>query len=143
MYSIFPALMLMLAIDPADTSDVEQIGSLLRLQAASWNKGDIAGYMAGYWNSDSLIFTSGGKINRGWDETYRKYAARYDTREKMGTLTFSDIEVHRLSGASAWVLGRWELARASDRPNGVFTLVVRKFDGGWRIVHDHTSARDE
>jgi ketosteroid isomerase-like protein len=45
-----------------------------------------------------------------------------------------------LSPESAWVLGHWALQREKERPGGVFTLVLRKFAEGWKIVHDHTSA---
>jgi ketosteroid isomerase-like protein len=47
----------------------------------------------------------------------------------------------RLSSESAWVFGHWELVRAQDHPGGVFTLILRKFPDGWKIVHDHTSSR--
>jgi len=116
------------------------VDSMLTAQAQSWNRGDIAGYMEGYWKSDSLLFTSGGRIRRGWRETFEKYTATYDTREKMGKLTFSDLEYHLPAPGAAWVFGRWELERPGDRPGGVFTLVLKKFPEGWRIVHDHTSS---
>ena len=117
-----------------------EIDSVLTAQVEAWNRGDIAGYMEGYWKSDSLLFTSGGTLRRGWKETYEKYAARYDTREKMGTLKFSGLEYHPLVPGAAWVFGRWELERSGDRPGGVFTVVLKKFPAGWRIVHDHTSS---
>ncbi len=117
--------------------------NVLEQQAEAWNRGDISGYMEGYWKSDSLVFTSGGTVNRGWKATYEKYAAKYDTPEKMGTLVFSDIEVTLVSENSAWVLGTWELLRASDRPHGIFTLVMKKFSDGWKIIHDHTSLKSE
>ena len=120
-----------------------EIDSVLAAQSAAWNRGDIAGYMEGYWKSDSLLFTSGGTARRGWKETFEKYAARYDTREKMGTLSFSGLEYHSLGPGAAWVFGRWELERSGDTPGGVFTLVLRKFPEGWRIVHDHTSSDPE
>jgi ketosteroid isomerase-like protein len=118
----------------------EEIGALLDAQAAAWNRGDVAGYMEGYWKSDSLLFTSGGNVRRGWKETYEKYAASYDTREKMGTLKFSNLEYYLPAPGAAWVFGRWELERTNDRPGGVFTLVLKKFPEGWKIVHDHTSS---
>lgn len=117
-----------------------EVETVLAEQAAAWNRGDLAGYMRGYWRSDSLLFTSGGNVRRGWQETFLKYSATYDTREKMGTLTFSDLEYHLPAPGAAWVFGRWELERAGDRPGGVFTLVLKKFPEGWRIVHDHTSS---
>jgi len=118
---------------------IDDIKGVLDAQVQAWNKGDIAGYMEGYWKSDSLVFTSGGTVNRGWRATFDKYAGTYNTRDKMGVLTFSDVEVSLLSPEGAWVLGKWELVRGSDRPHGVFTLVLRKFGDGWRITHDHTS----
>jgi ketosteroid isomerase-like protein len=96
--------------------------------------------MEGYWKSDSLIFTSGARVRRGWDSTLAAYAASYGNRAKMGTLSFSEREVHELTPESAWVLGRWRLDRAGDSPGGVFSLVLKKFSGRWKIVHDHTSS---
>jgi ketosteroid isomerase-like protein len=116
------------------------VESVLGAQAEAWNRGDIAGYMEGYWKSDSLLFTSGGNVRRGWTETFAKYSASYDTPEKMGKLSFSDLEVHHPSTGAAWVFGRWKLDRRGDSPGGVFSLVLKKFPEGWRIVHDHTSS---
>jgi ketosteroid isomerase-like protein len=57
----------------------------------------------------------------------------------MGTLKFSNLEFNILSKKAAWVFGSWELKRENDNPKGVFTLVMRKFEDGWKVVHDHTS----
>jgi len=116
------------------------VDSVLTAQAEAWNAGDIAGYMEGYWKSDSLLFTSGGNVRRGWRETFEKYSASYDTPEKMGKLRFSGLEYHHPVPGAAWVFGRWELERKGDRPGGVFTVILKKFPQGWRIVHDHTSS---
>jgi ketosteroid isomerase-like protein len=95
--------------------------------------------MEGYWQSDSMLFTSGGNIQQGWRAARDKYKAAYSTREAMGALAFSAVECHLLSGESAWVFGHWRLERANDTPHGVFTLILRRFPEGWKIVHDHTS----
>ena len=55
-------------------------------------------------------------------------------------LTFSDLEITSLSADAAVVLGRWQIHRSTDEPSGRFTLILRKFKEGWRIVHDHTSS---
>ena len=107
-------------------------------QAAAWNRGEIESFMHGYWNSDKLTFVSS-QVTRGWQPTLERYKKVYDTREKMGTLTFSDLEITVLSKDAATVLGSWSLARANDNPHGKFTLIFRKFKDGWKIVHDHTS----
>ena len=128
------------AQDTLQLSNEERIKTVLTTQAEAWNKGDIEGYMQGYVKSDSLLFTSGGKIQRGWNATFEKYKKSYDSKAKMGTLVFTQIEVHILSEESAWVFGHWELTRENDHPEGVFTLVFKKFPEGWKIVHDHTSS---
>jgi beta-aspartyl-peptidase (threonine type) len=114
------------------------IQAVLTQQADAWNKGDIAAFMEHYWKSDELTFSSGGQTTRGWQATKDNYLKRYPTREQMGQLTFSQLEITPLEPAAALVLGRWQLARESP-VGGNFTLVLRKLDGRWLIVHDHTS----
>lgn len=116
-----------------------EIRSVMDAQTAAWNAGDIDAFMRGYWNSPDLVFVSGDTVTKGWQPTIDRYKKRYDTRAKMGTLTFSDLEIEVLSKDAAKVLGSWSLARESDNPKGKFTLIFRRFKDGWRIVHDHTS----
>ncbi len=123
-----------------DSTAIEEIRLVLSRQAEAWNSGNIDGYMEGYWKSDSLLFTSGGNIQRGWQATLEKYKKSYGTKAKMGTLKFSQLEITLLSSESAWVFGHWELERQNDHPEGVFTLIFRKFPDGWKIIHDHTSS---
>lgn len=108
-------------------------------QALAWNKGDIDSFMKGYWNSPEMTFVSGTKVTKGWQPTLENYKRSYDSKEKMGTLTFSDLEITILGKESAVVLGKWSLQREKDKPNGLFTLTFRKFKEGWRIILDHTS----
>ncbi|MBI1340330.1 DUF4440 domain-containing protein [bacterium] len=123
----------------AGDADIE-VRRVLYGQVDAWNRGDIPGFMEGYWKSPNLRFSSGGEVATGWQETLERYRARYPDREAMGVLSFTEIEVTTLSPTAAVVQGRWALARSRDRPNGLFTLVFRKLDGEWVIVSDHTSA---
>jgi len=124
----------------AQNSRIESdIRAVMNDQVAAWNRGDIDGFMHGYWNSPKLTFVSGTNVTRGWQPTLDRYKKNYDSREKMGTLAFSDLEITVLSKDAAVVLGSWSLAREKDNPHGKFTLVFRKFKDGWRIVQDHTS----
>ena len=116
----------------------DDIIDVMNEQSADWNRGDIEGFMRGYWNSDKLVFVSS-RVTRGWQPTLENYKRSYPTKEAMGTLTFSELEVTVLSNNAAVVLGSWALQRASDNPKGKFTLIFRKFKEGWRIVHDHTT----
>jgi uncharacterized protein (TIGR02246 family) len=122
----------------ADDSSRE-IQAVLTQQAEAWNRGDIDAFMEHYWKSDELTFSSGGQTTRGWKSTKEIYQRRYPTREKMGQLKFSQLEITALDESAALVLGRWRLERDESPVGGNFSLVCRKIDGKWVIIHDHTS----
>jgi uncharacterized protein (TIGR02246 family) len=121
----------------------EQIDGAVRAvldeQVQAWNRGDIEGFMKGYAKSDETTFVSGDTVTRGWQTVLDRYKKNYDSREKMGTLAFTELEVKPLSDDSAVANGSWQLTRARDTPHGRFTLVFRRTTEGWRIIHDHTS----
>ncbi len=119
----------------------EAIKSVLIQQVEAWNAGDIDGFMQTYWKSEDLTFSSGGQTTRGWQATIDRYKSRYSSRELMGRLSFSNLEVTMLAEDAALVLGRWKLER--DEPiGGNFTLIFRKLDDAWVIIHDHSSAEE-
>lgn len=126
------------------SSDRAAVARVLEEQTDAWNRGDLDAFMDGYWRSDDLVFTSGGRVQRGWRTTLERYRSAYgESRATMGRLSFSDLEVHALQPDAAWVLGRWSLDRGGEIVGGVFTLVFRELGGEWRIVHDHTSVEAE
>jgi uncharacterized protein (TIGR02246 family) len=129
-----------LAQTNADTKTIQAIQAVLNAQRDAWNKGDIEGYMDGYDRTDNTVFVSGDSITHGWKTVLERYKKGYDTREKMGELTFSDLEIKLLNKTTAVVIGRWHLKRANDEPHGRFTLLFKKTKAGWRIIHDHTSS---
>ena len=115
------------------------VAALLDAQTAAWNRGDIDGFMAGYWKSEETTFAGSSGVSRGWEALRERYHRNYADRTTMGTLVFSDLEITELAPAAAMVLGHWQIERASGAVGGVFTLVLKKFPEGWRIIHDHTS----
>lgn len=124
---------------PAD--DVAgQVRAVLTEQAEAWNRGDIDGFMQKYWKSEKLAFVGSSGIIRGWQPVLERYKQSYPDRAAMGKLAFSELEITALGKDAALVLGRWQLERAADKPGGLFTLILRRFPEGWRIVHDHTSS---
>ena len=126
---------------PEQTStSVAEIQSVLTAQQDAWNRGDIDAFMNGYARSASTVFVSQDEVSRGWETVRDRYRVKYSDRTKMGTLSFSEIEVTMLSLDAAVVLGRWRLKRTNDEPRGRFTLIFKRLPEGWRIVHDHTSA---
>ena len=122
------------------SNSVAEIQSVLTAQQDAWNRGDIEAFMNGYARSTSTVFVSGDEVTRGWETVRDRYREKYSDQAKMGTLTFSDVEVTMLSPEAAAVLGRWKLKRANDEPHGRFTLIFKRFPEGWRIIHDQTSA---
>lgn len=115
------------------------VRALLEAQNAAWNRGDIEGFMTGYWKSENTTFAGAKGVSRGWQALLDRYRRDYPDRAAMGALTFSDLEITVLAPDAALVLGHWHLDRATGPVGGVFSLVVRKFPEGWRIIHDHTS----
>jgi uncharacterized GH25 family protein/ketosteroid isomerase-like protein len=128
-------------VQPANgDGEAAAIRRVLDGQAAAWNRGDIEAFVEGYWKSDRLTFSGSSGVTRGWKGLLERYRRSYPTRAAMGTLSFSDLEITQLAPDAALVLGRWRLDREKDAPGGSFSLVMRKFPEGWRVVHDHTSS---
>jgi ketosteroid isomerase-like protein len=128
------------AVRTFDAADDRAVRAVLAAQQDAWNAGDIEGFMAGYDRSDALVFTSGAKIRRGWQETHDKFVASYGAaKDTMGKLAFEILGVQPVGADGAVILGRWSL----DGPNagsGVFSVVLERQSGAWRVVHDHTSS---
>ena len=118
----------------------KDIRRVLDDQVKAWNRGDLKGFMVGYWKSPELTFSSGKEQTKGWQQTLERYRKHYQGKgREMGTLSFTDLTVTPLGPDSAYVRGRWQLVPSKDKLTGLFTLIFRRFPEGWRIVHDHTS----
>ena len=124
----------------APTKAQQAIQNVLDQQVAGWNRGDLDAYMQGYIHSDELTFFSGATVTHGWEPTLERYKKRYQGEGKeMGTLTFSEVVIDVVANDAAFVRGRWHLAMSKESREGLFTLLVRKTDQGWKVVHDHSS----
>jgi len=61
----------------------------------------------------------------------------------MGKLEFSNLRIELLGSEAGFVLGEWHLTMSDGKtPHGLFTLLLRKFPDGWKIVHDHTAVAE-
>lgn len=133
------ALALFSLLAAAPEADVRAV---LDKQVAAWNRGDIELFMTTYLDSPSLTFTGRDGVTRGYRPVLERYRKRYATREAMGTLVFSEIEVRLLNDNAALVLGRFQLTRTQaggGNAEGRFSLVLQHTPQGWKIIHDHTS----
>ena len=50
----------------------DDIVAVMNAQSAAWNRGDIEGFMQGYWSSQKLVFVSS-RVTRGWQPTLDRY----------------------------------------------------------------------
>jgi uncharacterized protein (TIGR02246 family) len=124
----------------SQTIEEDQIRAVLNKQVQSWNCGDLKGFMKGYWESDSLMFIGKKGITYGYEQTLANYRKSYPDMDQMGELQFDLIKIDLISPGAAVVIGKWSLKRekAGDL-SGYFTLLLKKINGQWLIVSDHSS----
>ena len=127
---------------PAIQNPQSEILSVLETQKDAWNKGNLEEFMKGYWRSAKLTFFSGGGKRAGYDGVLERYRKTYQSEGKeMGKLTFSQIEVEMIGKKAAFVRGRFDLVMSDGKKlGGLYTLIFRQFNDGWKIIHDHSSS---
>ncbi len=132
---------------PKMAADEVAIRATIAAQVTAWNNADIPAFMQSYEDSTETTFI-GLTLRKGFQPILEHYKAAYTTREQMGTLTFSDLEIRLLPGPCgktefATVTGKFHLARTAQgeakKDDGIFSLLWRKTSSGWKIILDHTS----
>jgi ketosteroid isomerase-like protein len=121
--------------------EAEAILAMLNKQAVDWNRGDLEAFATGYKNSPDILFM-GRTIRQGYEQMLAGYRKSFPTREAMGTLTFSNLEVQPLDEHFATVTGRFHLERTAaggGTAGGYYLLVVEKTPSGWKIIRDDTT----
>lgn len=135
----------MLAIfnDAQDSEEASRVAirTVIQDQQAAWNRQDLEGFMAGYWNSPDLTFFSGAREFNGWQAALDRYKKNYQSAgHEMGKLEFANLRIEMLGRDAAFVRGEFHLTMPDGKtPHGLFTLVFRKFPEGWKIVHDQSA----
>ncbi|MCE2843984.1 MAG: YybH family protein [Chitinophagaceae bacterium] len=123
----------------AQSNDEKIIRNILADQISFWNKGDIPGFMQGYWNSDSLVFVGKNGPTYGYNNTLRNYQKSYPNKDYMGILNFDILSVQPMEKDHFFVIGKFMLQRKVGDASGHFTLILRRINGVWKIVSDHSS----
>lgn len=141
MKSLFTLIFFMMlsSVRAQSVNDRKSILAVLENQRIAWNKGDLEAYMQGYWKNDSLLFVGKSGPTYGWQKTLDNYKRGYPDKTAMGFLTFGIEKVDLIAKDRAFVLGSWHLKREKDELKGYFTLLLRKIDGAWKVVIDHSS----
>jgi uncharacterized protein (TIGR02246 family) len=117
------------------------IKAMMQKSADDWNKGDIDAFASSYKNSPDIIFM-GDPVNKGYEAMVARYKKVYGTKEKMGILTFSDLEVQPLDARFATVTGKFHLERSAaggGNADGYYLLVCEKTPQGWKIIRDSST----
>ena len=129
--------------NPSKREEAETaIRAIFDAGCAAWNCGELEGYLASYWNSEKTIWVSSGKLTRGSQAIAEAYKTRFQTPQQMGKLTVADMEVDVLTDQDASVLGHWLLAIDNKTQKGVFTVQLKKIEGEWLFVSDHSSTSE-
>lgn len=138
--TIILCLVFSIQIHAQSTKNQQEVLKVLNRQNENWNKGDIKAFMEDYWKSDSLMFIGKNGVIYGWKATLERYLKTYPDLATMGKLKFDIQKTDFHSPTTCWVLGKWHLTRPEKGDaGGFFTLVLKKIDGKWLIVSDHTS----
>jgi hypothetical protein len=123
----------------AQSKDETSIRRMLSAQVVQWNKGNISGFMKGYWENDSLVFIGKNGPNYGYKATLDRYLKTYPDEANMGKLTSTILSIKKLSAEYYFIIGKWELKRSAGNIGGSYTLLLKKIKGQWVIVCDHSS----
>jgi ketosteroid isomerase-like protein len=125
----------------ASQQELDVIKVLLK-QEAAWNRGDLDAFAEGFKNSPDTLFINGNQIQRGYSSMAAGYHRDYPTRDAMGQLTFSELEVHPIDEKAAACIGKYRLDRSKKNggsAEGIFSMIFQKTENGWKIVVDHTT----
>ena len=123
-------------------SPESEIRAVFDMQVAAWNRGDLAAYMEGYENSAATTFVTPVAVRRGFQTIFDRYKITYPDKAKMGQLSFTEVEVRLLTADTALAMGKYQVRRSAadgGELNGRFSIIFKKGEKGWRIIHDHSS----
>ena len=123
----------------------DEIAAMMARSAVAWNRGDLDAFMEDYAPGDGTTYVGSRGILRGPAAIRAAYAPRFAAGVRRGTLRFEGLEVDVLAPGVVNAIATYVLtdrtAAGADTTigRGPTSLVMRKGDGRWRIVHDHSS----
>ncbi len=123
----------------AQVTDEAAIRNMLTKQEAAWNTGNLQNFMKGYWVNDSLLFIGKNGPKYGYETTLENYKKGYPDTAHMGKFTSSILSIKQLSNYYYFVVGKWFLKRSVGDATGYYTLLIKKINGEWVIIADHSS----
>jgi ketosteroid isomerase-like protein len=136
---ILVLLLFITTISFAQNKNESAIRKMLQAQEAEWNNGNLEAFMKGYWQNDSLLFIGKNGPKYGYQTTLANYKKGYPDTTFMGKFTSTILSMKKLSKEYYFVVGKWYLKRSVGDVSGYYTLLIRKINGEWVIVADHSS----
>jgi uncharacterized protein (TIGR02246 family) len=121
-----------------------EIDVMLAHAASNWNRGDLDAFVDDYLPGVETTFIGSRGVLRGAAAIRRAYEPRFAAGGIRDSLSFELIDVDPLAPdvlnvIATYVLARRVGTRDSVTARGPTSLVMRRVDGRWRIVHDHSS----
>jgi uncharacterized protein (TIGR02246 family) len=132
----------LLCCAPLVFAQTQEVQKVLKDSEAAWNRGDLVAFASYYEDSPETTFIGREVVRGGVQAILARYRRTYPTREAMGALAFSEIEVRPLADGVALATGKFSLERTAaggGNASGRFTLILKRTPAGWKIIHDHTS----
>ncbi|HET7456583.1 MAG TPA: SgcJ/EcaC family oxidoreductase [Gemmatimonadaceae bacterium] len=132
------------ATAPAHVSDpqtaLREICAMMQRSAARWTAGDLDAFMGDYMPGAGTTYIGRKGVVRGPEAIRAGYAPRFAAGGVHDSLSFEDVEVDLLAPDLANTIAWYVLSRGdSTIARGPTSLVMRRVDGRWRIIHDHSS----
>jgi uncharacterized protein (TIGR02246 family) len=117
------------------------VTKVLLAQERAWNNGDLDAYLAYYKDAPDTQAVLG-SFARGRDAIRSAFRLNFPSREAMGTLEQTEIEVRPLGETFALATGHYHLSRSrkgGGDAEGTFTEVFDKTATGWQIILSETT----
>ena len=113
--------------------------AVLSASSEAWNRGDLEAFVDDYARDSTTTFVAGGQVQYGWDWIHDNYARWWDLGSERDSLRFEDVAARSLGSDYLLTTARFVLFRGdSVTASGPFTLVMKRIEGGWKIIHDQT-----
>ncbi len=131
---------------PADGTDTipdiaTQVTRMLERSAEAWNRGDLEGFMADYLRAPTTTYVGSSGLVVGWEAIRARYAPLFKAGATRDSLRFEGISARLLGQEHALATARYVLYRGGQvTGSGPFTLVLRRTEDEWRIVHDQSAS---
>jgi uncharacterized protein (TIGR02246 family) len=129
--------------DPLFTASRQQLDvvKIVLAQQDAWNKGDLDAYLSHYKDSpDTQAVLS--SLVRGFDNIRSAYRQNFPSKDSMGSIEDSEVEVKPLGDNYALATGKYRLTRSKKSggaAEGTFMELFEKTPTGWQIIFSEST----